>query len=142
MHESNPVKYTGLSDLVKEKPQRLISSQNFAQFGGLIIYDRVTSGLLLNEPDLWKIGNQLNTMADQADNGRYGGRLFDFVAGLTCTVRYVNSPPVSVTANGDINVDLMVNFTMAQQVESGAANGISVLAAVPKAAAPTTCFSV
>lgn len=81
-------------------------NQNLAQTPNLIIYDRLTNGKLLDEPDLWKIGNQLNTLVDQADNGAHGGRLFD-TANTYCTRRYVSCPRVfaqngSIVAYGNI----------------------------------------
>ncbi|KAK9772014.1 hypothetical protein AB5N19_07016 [Seiridium cardinale] len=116
--------------------------ENFAQFGNLIIYDRITNGQLRNETDLYKIGNQLNTMADQADNGQYGGRLFDVGNGLTCTARYANTAPVNVNVVGHIEDEFAKNFTIEAQMALGVEHGISVMAELPAVDEPTTCLGL
>lgn len=93
----------------------------------------------MNEPDLWKIGHQLNTMADQADNGQYGGRLFDVDNGLTCVVRYANSPPINLDNIGCIDENFSMNFTIDAQLAMGEKHGITIMAPVSATGAPTTC---
>ncbi|KAF3012796.1 hypothetical protein E8E14_006609 [Neopestalotiopsis sp. 37M] len=133
-----------LDSAVPDTYAQTSQQENFAQFGGLIIYDRVTGGKLRSETNIWEIGHQLNTMADEGDNGQYGGRLFDYDGGLTCSARYANSAPVTVGASvQSVNKDqleFMATFDLDAQVAFGVANGIAVETEIPDTGAPTQCF--
>ncbi|ETS86897.1 hypothetical protein PFICI_00725 [Pestalotiopsis fici W106-1] len=121
--------------------------ENFAQFGGLIVYDRLTGGKLRDEPNLWEIGHQLNTMVDEGDNGQHGGRMYDFDSGLICSGRYANSPPVTMgsfvqSVDDKSQLDFIASFDLDKQVAFGSANGITVETLIPETGAPTQCFDV
>ncbi|KAH8199506.1 hypothetical protein TruAng_006319 [Truncatella angustata] len=114
--------------------------ENLAQTPGMIIYDRLTNGKLGQEPDLWKIGNALNTFVDQADNSKYGGRMLD-IDGVYCTRRYV--PSAKVKTDGTSVSTAQSLFIESLQTSRGigiAAEDI-IMEAIPPLtqSAPTNC---
>jgi hypothetical protein len=93
----------------------------------------MTNGKLKDEPDLWKIGNQLNALADQADNAPHGGRLLD-TGNIYCTRRYLSSARV-FALNGTLATS--ADVIMDEQIDS---DGI-VMEPIPPMSqfTPTNC---
>lgn len=76
-------------------PQLLTQTQNFAQYAGLVIYDRVTNGHLQTLPQYWQINQQIWRMAHAADDKQdWGDRMLDST-GKRCGRRWAETQRVN-----------------------------------------------
>jgi hypothetical protein len=68
--------------------------QNFAQYAGLVIYDRFTKKKLQVFPQYNQIVNQIRRMAAAADSPQ-GNKMFDYSGKKTCNTRWPHTPVVN-----------------------------------------------
>lgn len=70
--------------------------QNFAQYAGLIIYDRMTSRKLQEHEQYNWIVQQIRRMAQAADSTQgWGSHMFDYSGSKRCGRRWAHTPAVN-----------------------------------------------
>lgn len=71
--------------------------ENYAQYAGLIIYDRFTNRHLQTfQPQYNSIVQQIRRMAQAADSTQgWGSHMFDFSGNKVCTIRWPHTPAVN-----------------------------------------------